>query len=130
MVLRILTGILATAALLAAGGCASNISTIPYANVPDFPPTAPASVAILRTEPARAHLQLAEITVAASDNSASAAREAEEKLRTAAAGLGANAVVLVVDLFQPANVASRSWWKPSAATTTGRDVIGVAIRYR
>ena len=130
MNLRTVTAILATAVLIVAGGCASSVSTIRYANVPDFPPTAPASVQILRSEPARPHQQLGEITVAAPGNTESAAREVEEKLRTAAAGIGANAVVLVVDPLQPRNVASRTWWGASAGAGTGRDVIGVAVRYR
>ena len=130
MMFRILNGILVTAALIVAAGCASSVSTIRYANVPDYPPNAPANVQILRSEPARPHQQLAEITVQAPANTAPAAHEVEEKLRSAAASLGANAVVLVVDPLQPANVASRTWWGAPASTATGRDVIGVAIRYR
>ena len=101
MNIRIVTAILAAAVLIVAGGCASSsVSTIRYAKVPDFPPTTPASVQILRNESARPHQQLAEITVAAPSNTAGAASEVEEKLRTAAAGIGANAVVLVVDPLQ------------------------------
>ncbi|HTO48936.1 MAG TPA: hypothetical protein VML91_14955 [Burkholderiales bacterium] len=128
--LRTVTGILATAVLIVAGGCASSVSTIRYANVPDYPPMSPANVQILRSEPARPHQQLGEITVAGPGNTESAAREVEEKLRTAAAGIGANAVVVVVDPLQPGNVASRKWWGAPAGAGTGRDVIGVAIRYR
>jgi hypothetical protein len=131
MDLRALAGTLAAATLLIAAGCAGmSVSTIRYANVPDFPPRAPASVQILRSEPAQPHQQLAEITVTAPANTAPAAQEVEEKLRTAAASLGANAVVLVVDPLQPGNVASRTWWGAPAGAGTGRDVIGVAIRYR
>jgi hypothetical protein len=130
MAFRILRRILATAALIVVGGCASSVSTIRYANVPDFPPNAAANVQILRSEPARPHQQLGEITVAVPGNTESAAREVEEKLRTAAASLGASAVVLVVDPLQPGNVASRTWWSAPARAGTGRDVIGVAIRYR
>jgi len=129
-VFRPLGGVLATAALIVAGGCASSVSTIRYANAPDYPPNAPANVQILRSEPARPHQQLGEITVAAPGNTESAAREVEEKLRTAGASLGASAVVLVVDPLQPGNVASRTWWGAPAGARTGRDVIGVAIRYR
>ncbi len=127
---RTLTGILATAVLIIAGCASSSVSTIRYADLPDFPPTTPASVQILRSEPARPHQQLAEITVREPARTASAAQEVEEKLRAAAAPLGANAVVLVVDPLQPANVASRRWWGAPAAPPSGRDVIGVAIRYR
>jgi hypothetical protein len=129
---RVLAGVLAAAALIATGGCASsNVSTIRYANVPDFPPTTPASVQILRSEPARPHQMLAELSMAApTESTAPAVQQVEEKLRAAAAALGADAVVLVVDPLQPTAVASRTWWGSSARGTGGRDVIAVAIKYR
>ena len=129
MAFRIHTGILATAALIVVVGCASSVSTIRYANVPDYPPNAPANVQILRSEPARPHQQLGEITVAAPGNRRQRARSGGETAR-GAASLGASAVVLVVDPLQPDNVASRTWWGGPAGARTGRDVIGVAIRYR
>jgi hypothetical protein len=129
--LRLVTGVLATTVLIAAAGCAGpGVATIRYANVPDFPPTDPARVQILRTEPARAHQRLGEITADLTGSSAPAAHAVEESLRVAAAKLGANAVVLVVDPLQPGAVASRAWWGTPGGTVTGRDVIGVAIRYR
>ena len=132
MSLRAVTAIFATAVLIVAGGCAgTNVSTVRYANVPDFPPTEPDRVQILRSEPARPHQQLAELTVDAPANTAPAAHQVEERLRTAAARLGADAVVLVVDPLQPPGaVASRTWWGAPANPVTGRGVIGVAIRYR
>jgi len=130
--LRTVTRILATAALIAAAGCAGpSVSTIRYPNVPDFPQTDPARVQILRTEPARPHQRLGEITADLTGSSAPAAHEVEENLRVAAAKLGADAVVLVVNPLGPAGaVASRAWWGTAGGTVTGRDVIGVAIRYR
>lgn len=124
-------GILATAALIAAVGCAtSGVSVVPYPNVPDFPATDPAKVQILRSEPTQPHQRLGEITVDVTGGTAPAAHQAQESLRAAAAKLGANAVVLVVDPLQPGAVASRTWWGKPGGTVTGRDLIAVAIRYR
>lgn len=132
MNLRTGTGLLATTVLIIAGGCAGmSVSTIRYPNVQDFPPTDPASVQILRREPARPHQRLGEITVDATGSTAAAVHEVDETLRMAAAKLGADAVVLVVNPLGPAGaVASRAWWGTPGGTVTGRDVIGVAIRYR
>lgn len=85
---------------------------------------------LLRSEPTRPHQRLGEITVDATGSAAPAVHQAEERLRTAAAKLGADAVVLVVDPLQPGAVASRAWWGTPGGTVTGRDVIAVAIRYR
>jgi hypothetical protein len=121
----------ALAATLVIAGCAGvSASTIRYANVPNYPPTEPAHVQILRSEPARPHLRLGEITVDGPAATAPAVERVEEKLRTEAASLGADAVVLVVDPLQPTGVASRSWWGGSAAAAAGRDVVAVAIKYR
>jgi hypothetical protein len=132
MNLRTGTGMLATAALIAAAGCAGpSVSTIRYANVPDFPPTDSAKVQILPTEPVRPHQRLGEITVDVTGGSASAVHEAEENLRMAAGKIGADAVVLVVNPLDPTGgVASRAWWGTPGGTVTGRDLIAVAIRYR
>jgi hypothetical protein len=132
MSVKTVKGVLATALLVAAAACAGlSASAIRYPNAPDFPPTDPAAVQILSTEPSRPHQRLAEITVAAAPNTAPSAQEVDAKLRAEAATLGANAVVLVVDPGQPPRVvASRTWWGTPLKAVTGRDVIGVAIRYR
>lgn len=129
---RMIRGCFATAVALVAIACAStSVSTTRYANVPDYPPSNPAQVRILRSEPAQPHQMLAEISMAApAGNTAPAVQQVEEKLRTAAAALGADAVVLVVDPLQPATVASRTWWGRNARASTGQDVIAVAIKYR
>jgi hypothetical protein len=128
---RTLPGILAIAAAVVAAGCVGvGASTIRYANAPNYPPTDPTRVQILRSEPARPHQRLGEITVDGPAATAPAVQQVEEKLRTEAASLGADAVVLVVDPLQPSAVASRSWWGGTPAAAAGRDVVAVAIKYR
>jgi hypothetical protein len=115
-------------------GCAStNVSTIPYPNVPAFQASDPARIQVLRAEPARAHVKLAEIIVAAAEPSGSppSVQDVDDKLRTAAAKLGADAVVIVQDSIQPGlPVATGTWWGRIPGTHDARAVIGVAIKYR
>jgi hypothetical protein len=120
------------AAVLAIAGCAStNVSTIPYPNVGDFPPTDPARVQILRAEPARSHVKLGEITVDASSSPAPTPQEIDGMLRIAAARLGADAAVVVVDTTQPGlPVASATWWGRTPSSRAAREVIVVPVKYR
>jgi hypothetical protein len=115
-------------------GCAStNVSTIPYPNVPAFQATDPARIQVLRAEPPRAHAKLAEFIVAAAEPSGSSpsVQDVDDKLRTAAAKLGADAVVIVQDSIQPGlPVATGTWWGRTPGTHDAREVTGVAIKYR
>jgi len=98
--LVLITGAIALAIL--AAGC----STVPvetqvpgeiqrYAGVPSYPPTDPSTVKILRTAPKAPHVKLGEITLEPQGNPS--VTYVEIKLRQAAAEMGANAVVIVVD---------------------------------
>jgi hypothetical protein len=120
------------AAVLAIAGCAStNVSTVSYPNVPDFPATDPAKVQILRAEPARPHVKLGEITVDASSSPPPTPQELEGMLRAAAAKLGADAAVIVSDTAQPGlPVASGTWWGRTPTSRIGREVIAVAVKFR
>lgn len=119
--------LLALGLLLA--GC-SFVSTRlqPYIGGPTFPPTDPARVEILRTEPARAHHRLGEIFVEPSGDPTVA--QYEQALREGGAKMGADAVVVVFDRMQVVGTAiSGPWWAPSASPIVGRVVVGLAIRY-
>ena len=59
------------------------------------------SVRILRTEPTAPHDRLGEIVVDASTDPAPPVTEIERKMVEAAAKMGANAVVVVLDRVQP-----------------------------
>ena len=112
--------------------CATIDATVmQYAGAPRFPPTNPASVEILRTEPIRPHERLGEIEVDASAEPAPPIAKVEDKLRTEAASLGADAVVVVVDRLQPAGAfVSGPWFGRDVDVIKGRKVVGVAIKYR
>jgi hypothetical protein len=97
---------------------------------PTFPPTDPATVQILRTEPTRPHVRLGEVRAEPSDENVSAAK-IEEALRKAAAKMGANAAVVVYDHTQVTGAyVTGPWYGRSIETIQGRVVVAVAIRYQ
>lgn len=111
--------------------CATvNASSTQYVGAPRFPPTDPARVAILRSEPTRPHVRLGEIAIDASVDPAPSVEQVEQKLKVDGGQLGADAVVVVVDRLQRmGSYVSGPWWGRSVEGIEGRKVIGVAIRY-
>jgi hypothetical protein len=106
-------------------------TTTQYVGAPHQPPSDPAKVELLRTQPTRPHDRLGEIVVDASTDPAPPITEVEEKLRKAAASIGADAAVIVYDRVQPVGVfVSGGYWNRTATTITGRKLVGVAIKYR
>jgi hypothetical protein len=123
--------VLPALAVLLAACATADVSTIQYVGAPRFQPTEPNAVQILRTEPTVPHDRLGEVTVDASVDPAPTVVEVERKLVTAAAKLGADAVVVVYDRVQPtAAYVTGPWWGRSIETISGRKVIAVAIRYK
>lgn len=99
-----------------------------YLGVPTYAPTNPAQVEILRTEPTRPHVRLGEISLEPQDHPQ--VSEIEEKLRTAAAKMGANAAVIVADKTQIIGAwVTGPWFAREADPIYGRVIIAVAIRY-
>lgn len=126
-----------TRALPAVGGallaaCATlDATTTAYVGAPHVAPTNPATVEILRTEPTRPHDRLGEITVETSTEPAPPITEVEDKVRTEAAQLGADATVVVYDRIQPVGAyVTGPWWGRSIDTITGRKLVAVAIHYQ
>jgi hypothetical protein len=114
---------------LALAGC-SFVSTRlqPHVGVPASPPTDPARVEILRSEPTRPLHRLGEIFLEPSGQPTVAQYEAA--LREGAAKMGADAVVVVYDRMQVVGtMVSGPWWAPAASPIVGRVVVGLAIRY-
>jgi hypothetical protein len=100
----------------------------PYLGGPTFPPTDPAKVAILRSEPSRPHERLGEVFAEPSGDPTPA--QYEQALREGGARMGAEAVVVVYDRMQVVGtVVSGPWWAPSAIPIVGRVVVGLAIHY-
>ncbi|HVM51007.1 MAG TPA: hypothetical protein VMU04_23465 [Candidatus Acidoferrum sp.] len=127
---RYLTAVAAGLCLFGLTGC-NTISTQSnqYVGVPTYPPTDPATVQILRTEPTRPHVRLGEVTVEPSSMS-TPVPEIEAKLQKAGAKMGANAVVIVVDRTQLMGaVVTGGWYNRQVSPEMGRVIVGVAIHY-
>jgi hypothetical protein len=117
------------AALFMVAGCNTiPVQTRQEIGVPTYPPTLPASVQILRTAPVAAHVRLGDVTLEPQSNTP--VPKIEAALQKAAAKLGANAVVIVVDrtALLGATVAG-GWYNRQVSPDIGRVVVGVAIRY-
>jgi hypothetical protein len=129
--IEILLGLFFAAGVVALlTGCqAVSVQSTQYIGVPSYPPTDPASIQILRSEPTTANVRLGEITLEPSSQS-TPAPEIEQKLRQAAAKMGANAAVVVADRTAiMGGVVTGPWWGRTVQPTYGRVVIAVAIRY-
>ena len=99
-----------------------------FLGVPSYPPTAPASVQILQTQPTQPHIRLGEITLQPQGNPTKV--EMEEKLRVAASKMGANAVVIVADQTMVFGATVMGpWWGRTISPDMGRVIVGVAIHY-
>jgi len=122
------TGLLVAAGVV--GGCTSvSVSSTRYLGVPEFPPTDPNAVEILRRPPHRAHDRLGEVVLEPSGNPS--VGEMEQAIRLEAAKIGADAAVLVFDKTKRiGTVVEGPWWARSAHAVYGRRIVAVAIRYR
>lgn len=97
---------------------------------PKYPPSDPAQIQILRTEPTRPHVRLGEVRAEPSSGNMDVTR-IEDALRQEAAKLGADAVVVVYDRTQVTGAfVSGPWWGRSLQPIEGRIVIAVAIKYQ
>jgi hypothetical protein len=117
-----------SAMALAVGCNTVSVSTREDIAAPNYPPTDPATVQILQVPPTGAHVRLGEITLEPSGNPTK--ETIRSKFQTAAAAMGANAVVVVADRTQIMGAyVTGPWWGRQVQTVTGRVIIGVPIRY-
>jgi hypothetical protein len=115
--------------VLAMTGCASIYErNHAYLGSPRYPSTMPASVQILASEPDRPKVQLGEIVLTVEG---SPRRDTlENRLKKAAAKLGADAVFVVYDKTHLFPVAYWDWWGPwSEGTYSDRVIVAVAIKF-
>ncbi len=129
---RSLAAAAAVAGLCLLTGCNTvSIRTTEALGVPTYPPNLnPVSIPILNTPPTRKHVRLGDIQAEPSNDSVTAA-QITQSLQTAAAKLGADAVVIAYDRRQVLGAwVAGPWWGPSIQTYSGRVVIGVAIKYQ
>jgi curli biogenesis system outer membrane secretion channel CsgG len=129
---RALRLVVLTLSVAALSACASvDVQSTEYVAAPRYQPTDAKSVQILRTEPKVPHDRLGEVVVDASTDPPPPVVEIEQKLCQAAAKMGANAVVIVLDRVQPvAAYVTGPYWGRSIESVSGRKVIGIAIRFR
>ena len=111
-------------------GCAPSVSvqSQQYLGVPTYPPTDPASVAILREPPVRPHERIGEVTLEPDDNAP--VTMIEQKMQQAAAQMGADAVVVVADrTMRMGVIISGPWYGREISPNLQRVIIAVAIKY-
>ena len=92
----LLVAIFGSVMLLA--GCAAVVPVriVPAEGTPHYPPTDPASVTVLRSEPPRPFETLGQVVL--DPGHTLPVPEMEQKLRQAAASMGANAVFIISDM--------------------------------
>lgn len=116
-------------AILGIAACTTvSVSSTRYLGVPQFTPTDPNAVEILRRIPKRPHEKLGEVFLQPSGSPSVA--EMEQALRGEAAKMGAEAAVVVYDRFKRiGTVIQGPWWARSSYPVYGRTIVAVAIRY-
>ncbi|HPW18321.1 MAG TPA: hypothetical protein PLP83_08070 [Candidatus Aminicenantes bacterium] len=97
-----------------------------YPRTPRFAPTNPAEVRLLRGEPKRDHIRLGEVWIR--PGRYADRYWVEGVLREKAAGLGADALVIVADRYLRGPVVYSYWYGPRRVVR--RQIVGIAIRYR
>ena len=100
-----------------------------YLGLPKYPPTQPAAVQILTTEPKQPKERLGEITLFVEGTPSR--DELEDKLKKAAARLGADAVFVVYDKTHIFPLVYYGWWGPGwVSEDPRRQIVAVAIKYK
>jgi hypothetical protein len=110
-------------------GCNTvHIETKQDLGLPRFAATDPASVAILREPPSKPNIRLGEVY--ARPQGSPTVTQIEDKMRQAAARMGANAVVIVSDRNHfMGHIVTGPWYARQVSPDYQRFIVGVAIRY-
>ena len=118
------------ALLLALCGCTSiSVDTKAYLGSPNYAPSDPAKVQILAAEPKEPKERLGEVRLSTGESPPR--EQLEEKLRQAAAKLGADAVYVVYDKTHVFPVVYVGWAGPGGVSEeTRREIVAVAIKYK
>ncbi|MGO9586417.1 MAG: hypothetical protein ACLP2Y_09495 [Limisphaerales bacterium] len=128
--LRCLTSLAAIVILFVVTGCNTvSINSNQYVGVQSYPPSNPAQIQILRKEPNRPNVRLGEIRAEPASENVSV-QKIEESLRNAAAKMGADAIVIVLDRTEVTGaMVIGPWYGRSVQQIVGRVVVGVVIKY-
>ena len=116
---------------LALCGCASiSVNTKEYLTSPRYAPGDPARVQILAAEPKKPNERLGEVMLTVEGNPSR--DKLEQKLKRAAAKLGADAVYMRYDTTHVVPLVYANWWGGPYATSEAvyRDIVAVAIKYK
>lgn len=119
------------AALLTLCGCSSiDVNSKVYLGLPKYAPADPTKVAILAAEPKQANERVGEIMLSVQGNPSR--EKLEDKLKHAAARLGADAVFVLQDKTHVFPVVYAGWWSGpyGVSETFSRDIVGAAIKYK
>ena len=119
------------AASLVLCGCSSiTVNSKAYLGSPKYAPTDPAKVVILGAEPKQAAERLGEVMLSVGGNPPR--EKLEEKLKQAAAKLGADAVFVVYDKNHVFPVVYSGWWGGPYGVyeSVSRDIVAAAIKYK
>jgi hypothetical protein len=122
--------LLSLAAVLALVAGCNTVSVTSQQSIaaPTYPATDPATVQILQAPPTAPNVRLGEVKATLEGNPTK--EMIRQKLQTAAAAMGANAVVIVYDGQQVLGAyVTGPWWGRQIQTDTARVIVGVAIRY-
>jgi hypothetical protein len=127
---RLFAALAGLVVLLAVSGCKTvSITSNQYIGGPQYAPSNPADIQILRTPPTRPHVRLGEVRAEPSSDSVGV-QQIEESMRKAAAKMGADAIVIVYDQTQVTGaMVTGPWYGRTIQRTVGRVVVGVAIKY-
>ncbi len=108
--------------MLILAGCTSAVPVkiMPYVGVTAYPPTDPASIMVLQSDPLRPHQTLGHVIVRPEDPLSF--EEMDQVLRDAAASMGADAVVIIANMRMHAGA-------NSLQMSAGHVISAVAIRY-
>jgi len=117
--------------LLATGCSYVNSHTITYLGVPRPAPVDPAHIEILQAPPSRPHDRLGEIVIDASLSPAPKTEKIEGRLRSEAAKLGADAVLVAQDQATTSGYwMTGPWWNATMSAVQSRVIVGVALKYK
>jgi hypothetical protein len=117
--------------VLALCGCASiYVNTKAYLGSPRYAPTHSTRVQILAAEPRQPNERLGEVMLSVGGSPSK--EKLEEKLKRAAARLGADAVYVVYDKTHVFPVVYVDWWGGpyGLSEEMRRDIVAVAVKYR
>jgi len=124
---KIAIGALIMAAALILCGCASiTENTHAYLGVPHLAPTNPNSVQVFASEPKQPKLRLGEIILSVEGNPPR--QKLEDRLKAAAAQLGADGVFIAGDRTHIYPLVYWDWWGPQTSEDWHRIIVAVAFK--